>query len=214
VGADLGPPGPVPALHRRSEVRSIFVLTVGVAVLGWVFIRQLPENEADADTSRASRPQEIQSVALDGHSLPMAQLREELSTHAGELIDGAKLRHDRTKLEHVLVGAGYLSAHVEPAQVMFDAGGGAFVTFAIAQGRLFHVRSVEITGASERDAGIVTIVPGEVVDAARIERARDAMAERLAVRARLAGHAALGTVAVKLAPDEATASVDVVFAAQ
>jgi len=198
---------PVLALHRRSGVRSIVVLTLCVAVLAVVFVRQLPENEADA-RSHASRPQEIESVALDGYALPIAELRAALSTRAGDLLDTAKLQADRTELREALVRRGYLSARVDPAQVLFDADGGAFVTFAITQGPLFHVRNVEVVGATERDAGVVTIAKGEVVRTDRLENARDAMAERLVSRGKRS------SVDVKLAPDEAAAAVDIVLAAK
>lgn len=188
-------------------MRSIVVLSIAVAILAYVVVRALPEHEADAET-RVSHPQEIQSVAIDGYRLPMADLRATLTTHAGDQLDSAKLDHDRSALETALVGRGYLSAKVSAAQVMFDSDGGAFITFAVTQGPLFHIRSIAVTGATERDAGVVTIAKGEVVRSDRLERARDAMAERLAARGKQ------GTVAVKLAPDEAAATVDVVLAAR
>jgi len=195
-------------LASYSLVRSIVVLTLCAAVAGYVIFRELPESEAVAEV-RASRPQEVQSVALDGYGLPVAELRAALTTHAGDIIDGGKLEHDRMALESALVARGYLSAHVQPASVMFDSGGGAFITFAIAQGPVFHVRSVEVTGAPERDTGIVTIAKGEVVRADRLEQARAAMAERLVARGlKLAG------AAVTLQLDEATAAADVVLSAR
>jgi outer membrane protein assembly factor BamA len=191
-------------------VRSIAVLTICAAAAGFVVLHELPENEAEAD-GRASRPQEVQSVALDGYGLPVAELRAALATHAGDTLDAAKLEHDRSALEAVLVDRGYLSAHVQAAHEMFDSNGGAFVTFAIAQGPVFHVRSVEVTGAPERDAGIVTIAKGEVVRADLLEHARAAMAERLVARGiKLAG----ASVAVEMRPDEAAAVVDVVLSAR
>jgi outer membrane protein assembly factor BamA len=194
-------------------VRSIAVLTVCVAALAALFVYQLPENEADAETRHAARRQEVQSVALDGYGLPISELRAVLATRAGDLLDATKLRADRDELRATLVRRGYLSAKVQDAQVMFDADGGAFVTFAIEQGPLFHVRSVEVVGTTERDAGVVTIASGEVVRSERLEHAREAMTERLVSRGKLAGTRA-GRIDVKLAPDEAAAAVDVVLAAK
>jgi outer membrane protein assembly factor BamA len=139
----------------------------------------------------------------------MADLRATLTSHAGDQLDTAKLDADRTALEIALVDRGYLSAKVSTPHVMFDSNGGAFITFAVTQGPLFHIRSIAITGASSRDAGIVTISKGEVVRSDRLERARDAMAERLVARGKQAN-----VVSVKLAPDEAAAAVDVVLAAR
>ena len=190
-------------------MRSILLLSVVAAALGWLVFTQLPEGEADAETTRASRPQEIQSVAIDGYGLPMAELRATLDSHAGDLLDSTKLDRDRTALETALVGRGYLSAKVSAPHVMFDANGGAFITFAVTRGPLFHIRSIAVTGASQRDAGVVTIAKGEIVRSDRLERARDAMAERLGVRS--GKHSA---VAVTLAPDEAAAAVDVTLSAR
>jgi outer membrane protein assembly factor BamA len=179
-----------------------------MAILAYVVVRELPESAADAET-RASRPQEIQSVAIDGYGLPMADLRAALASHAGDQLDSSKLETDRTALETALVARGYLSAKVSAPHVMFDSNGGAFITFAITQGPLFHIRSIAVTGATARDAGIVTIAKGEVVRSDRLERARDAMSERLFARGKAAS-----AVSVNLAPDEAAATVDVVLAAR
>ena len=197
--------GPVLALQRRSEVRSLVIFIPVVAITASLLIRAQLEHEAGAEPAHATHPQEVQSVALDGRGLPVAELRATLATHAGDQLDMAKLGVDRAALETALVDRGYLSAKVQPAQVMFDAWGGAFVTFAITEGPLFHVRSVEVVGATERDAGIVTIARGEVVRTDRLARAADAMTERLVSRGKQAA------VAVKLAPDEAAAAVDVVL---
>jgi len=170
-------------------------------------VKTLPEREAEADV-RPGRPQEVQSVAIDGRGLPVAALRAVLSTHAGDMLDSGKLDADRAALEAALVARGYLTAKVTAAQVLFDSYGAAYVTFAATQGPLFHVRSVKVTGASERDAGVATIAAGQPVDAARIERARSALSDRLAARGKRVA------VEAKLETDDATRAVDVEFAAR
>lgn len=189
-------------------MRSIAVLTMLALASAFFVVRELPENEADAETSHATRPQEIQSVGLDGRNLPTSALREVLSTRAGDLLDATRLDHDRVALETTMTARGYLAAKVAAAAVEFDSSGGAFVTFAIVPGPLFHVRSVELVGAADRDAGVVTIAQGQIVMADRLEHARDALAERLLARGKQ------GSVTVELKPDLATATVDVILAAR
>jgi len=194
-------------------VRHLAVLAVFAAAAAFVLVRELPEHEADATAVHASRPQEVQSVALDGsRGLPVAELRATLATHAGDLLDAQKLEHDRAALETALTNRGYLSAKVAPASVMFDSSGGAFVSFAIERGSLFHIRNVEVVGTSPQNAGVVTIAKGDVVRSDRLERARAALAERLITRTKLTTQKPTTTdVSVKLQPDEAAAAVDVVL---
>jgi hypothetical protein len=52
----------------------------------------------------------------------------------------------------------------------------------VTQGPLFRVRSVTVTGASQLDAGVVTLGAGEIALADRIARAQEALADRLAAR--------------------------------
>jgi len=186
-------------------VRPIVALFLCVAAASAVVVYELPEGEAEGRTYTA-RPQEVVSVALDGHDLPVASLRSLLQTRTGDLLEADKLAGDRANLEAALVARGYLDAKVTPAQVSFDAAGAAFVTFAIQPGAMFHVRDVQIVGAAERDTGVVTLSRGAVAAADRVEQARAALAARLVARGRS------GTVAVKLAPDAVTSSVDVVLA--
>jgi outer membrane protein assembly factor BamA len=185
-------------------MRSIVVLCLCAAVAAGVLVHELPEGEAEAE-GHASRPQEVESVALDGRDLPVAALRSVLTTRTGDQLSAEKLAADRTALETALVARGYLDAKVAVAQVMFDSSGGAFVTFAATPGPVFHVRDVRVIGAAERDTGIVTIARGEVVRADRLEQARDALATRLVARGKPA------TVAVKLEHDAVTSDVDVVL---
>jgi outer membrane protein assembly factor BamA len=197
-------------LQFSSIVRLLLVLlaiATSVALGGWAVIRHLPD-EAQADPTRFVRPQEIQSVSLDGRDLPLAALRDVLETRAGELIDMQAVARDRVALEQVLVARGYLAARVVEPRVTFGAGGAVYVTFAIDQGRLFRIHSVTIAGASDLEAGIVTLGPGDVADASRIALARQALEARLAIRL---GVRQLERVAVTLTPDLANGLVDVVL---
>ena len=197
--------GPVLGLHRTSLVRSIVVLCLCAATAAGVLLHELPEGEAEAE-GHASRPQEVESVALEGRDLPVAELRSVLTTRTGDQLSDEKLVADRAALETALVARGYLDAKVDAAQVMFDASGGAFVTFAAAPGPVFHVRDVRVIGAAERDTGIVTIARGDVVRTDRLEQARDALATRLFSRG-----AKTARVAVRLEHDALTSEVDVVL---
>ncbi len=185
------------------------LLAAGLAVAAvWGVVHQLPEGEAQAETQPV-RPQQVQSVSLDGGPrLPLAALREVLETRAGDQLDQAKLDHDRAAMEQALAARGYLAAKVGVAQVTFDEAGAAFVTFAIDPGPEFHVRSVAVTGATAKEAGVVTIQVGEVVSPARSSEARDALADRLAARGKR------GTVTVQMMTDTAAAAVDLVLSAQ
>jgi outer membrane protein assembly factor BamA len=146
--------------------------------------------------------QEIQSVAIDGRGLPMASLRELLSTQAGEHVDAAKLAHDREALEQELVDRGYYAAHVNDAQVSHDVAG-AFVTFRIEQGPQFRVRSVIVTGATAKDAGVVALEAGEIASADRIQLARVTLADRLGA------HGKRVSVAANVREDDAAGVVDI-----
>jgi hypothetical protein len=199
-----------PALALRCGVRPLLVLVAIVASLalgGWAVIRHLPD-EAQADPTRFVRPQEIQSVALDGRDLPLAALRDVLETRAGELIDMQAVARDRLALEQALVARGYLAAHVAEPRVTFGAGGAVYVTFPVDQGRLFRIRSVTITGASDLEAGVVTLGQGDIADASRIALARQALESRLGVRRQV------GRVAVTLTPDHVNGLVDVVLSSE
>ena len=137
----------------------------------------------------------------------MAELRDVLSTHAGDVLDRTKLAHDKLALEGVLAARGYLAAKVDAGRVTFDASGGAFVTFAISKGPVFHVRSIVVSGATEKDAGVMTISTGEVVLAERLAHAREAIAERLKSRGKPS------TVALDVILDAKTASADITLTA-
>jgi outer membrane protein assembly factor BamA len=167
-------------------VRTFAILAVLAAAIAYVAIRHLPE-EASAHPARpvpaqASRDGFVRGIAFEGEMLPVAALRAQLSVRPGDALDREALFRDRAALETYLASSGYLAAKVEPAQVHVEVGGAVYVTFAIAQGPRFHVRSVTVTGAAVKDAGVVTLGPGEIVSADRIARARDALVQRLAAR--------------------------------
>ncbi len=56
------------------------------------------------------------------------------------------------------------------------------MTFQVTKGPVFKLRSVTVTGATERDAGVVTLSAGDDAIADRIERARQGLAETLSRR--------------------------------
>ena len=187
----------------------LFLLSLLTVATTLAVVHELtPEGQADAkeastrSTEVVVHTQEVQSVSLDGRHLPMLSLRETLSTRVGDKLDATHLDRDRATLEEALVARGYLSAHVDPAVVAFGSGGGAFVTFPVHQGQMFHLRSVTVTGATARDAGVVTISKGDEAVADRIERARLGVAERLSVHARR-------TVTVRQQVDLTEGAVDV-----
>lgn len=176
-------------------------------VAAWATFRQLPTTTASADgvAPPPARLQEVRSVSLDGHKLPLARLREVLATRPGDQLDTARLERDRDAMEHQLADLGYLAARVEPAVITFDAGGAAYVTFEVDQGKLFHLRNVEVSGAG-KDAAVVTLAAGDDAIRHRIEHARDALAEALARRGKPA------SVQLSVRTDLAAAAVDVALA--
>ncbi|MDX2093164.1 MAG: POTRA domain-containing protein [Kofleriaceae bacterium] len=149
-----------------------------------------------------AKPNAIESVAIDGDNLPLAVLRDVLTTRPGGQLDPQTLVDDRTALERALAARGYLAAHVEPAEVSFAAGS-AFVTFPVEQGAMFKVRSIRVSGATERDAGVLTLAVGDPAIEGRIQHARQLLADHLARRGKLK------QVSVQVTRDEAAAAVDV-----
>ena len=184
-------------------MRSILVMTAVVVGGAWLAARYLTASEAVAQPSIV-RSQEIQSVAIEGRTLPLAALRAVLTTRPGELLDAQRLEHDRGALEAELATRGYLSARVDPAIVTFGASGGAFVSFQIMQGPVFHFRTISVVGATDRETGVVTISAGEEANPSRIERARQQLIANLARHGSKARQ-----VVVSTHSDAAQASVDV-----
>ena len=74
-------------------MRSIVVLCLCAAVAAGVLVYELPEGEAEAE-GHASRPQEVESVALEGRDLPVAALRSVLTTRTGDQLSAEKLAAD------------------------------------------------------------------------------------------------------------------------
>lgn len=186
--------------HGRG-VRSLVVATALLFAAGWGALRHLPTT-AQADVVHPAPSREVKSVAFDGRSLPLAMLRAAVSTRPGDQLDADKLAADREALIAALAARGYLAARVDPAHVV-QTGAGAFVTFAVVPGPQYRVRSVAVVGASQRDAGVVTVAAGEIVEAHRIERARAALADRLAARGKP------GDVEARVTRDPAQAAVDI-----
>jgi outer membrane protein assembly factor BamA len=152
---------------------------------------------------QASRPQEIHSVALDGRNLPLATLRQVVSTHVGDTVDSAQLERDRSALQATLVARGYLEAVVDAAKVTFDSTGAAFVAFPIRTGTQFKLRTVRVTGPKANATDVVTLAPGEDASADNIERARQIIAAAVTRDGRK------GDVVVQLHEDAGAGAVDV-----
>jgi outer membrane protein assembly factor BamA len=189
-------------------VRSIALGIAAVIVAVWAMFRHGPVTGASAQAAvsqAVGRPQEVRSVAFDGKRLQLARLREVIATRPGEQLDAARLETDRQAMERMLADLGYLAARVEPAEVTLDAAGAAYVSFAVDQGPMFHLRNIEVSGAG-KDATVVTLAPGDDAIRGRIERARQALADVLARRGRPAA------VELSVHTDVAAAVVDVVLA--
>jgi outer membrane protein assembly factor BamA len=189
-------------------VRLAGLIIAAVIVAVWAMFRLGPVTTANAEAAvdrPVARLQEVRSVALDGRRVLSARLREVIGTRAGAQLDAEQLRRDRDAMERALADLGYLGARVEPAKVTFDAAGAAYVTFAVDQGAMFHLRNIDVTGAG-RDVTVVTLAPGDDALRSRIERARAELADALARRGRPAA------VELSIHTDVAGAAVDVVLA--
>jgi outer membrane protein assembly factor BamA len=186
-------------------VRTFVVIAVILGGGVWGVLHHLPEGDAAA--APTGTPDVVRSVALDGHGLPVTALRGGLGTRVGTTVDATQLERDRAALVAALAQRGYLRARVAPAHVAYDAHG-AYVTFAIDQGKLFHVRSVVVRGASSHDTEVVTLSVGDAALADRIELAREALADRLAARSKKTD------VALHVSADDATAAIDVELVAK
>lgn len=184
-------------------MRALVVLVAVALGASWLVIRHWP-TPAEADVAHNARPDQVQSIALDGRRLPLAMLRQTITTRPGELVDREKLARDRAALEAALVRDGYLTAQVQPARVTYDDAGAAFIVFSIDQGPQFRVRAVTVTGATQLEAGVVALTAGEVALGDRIVRAREALAQRLTARGKQPV-----TVEVTLALDRAAGLVDI-----
>jgi outer membrane protein assembly factor BamA len=189
-------------------VRLVGLIIASVVVAVWAMFRQGPVTTANAEAAvdrPIARLQEVRSVALDGRRVLSAQLRAVIDTRPGAQLDTDRLRRDREAMERALADLGYLGARVEPAKVTFDAAGAAYVTFAVDQGTMFHLRNIEVTGAG-KDATVVTLAAGDDALRSRIEHARAELADALARRGRPSA------VELSIHTDVAAAAVDVVLA--
>jgi hypothetical protein len=202
-------------------MRSLILVVAAVAAGAWIAIHYLPGKEAQAQVQvqpaevrvdPAAAPvgqagrQTIQSIAIDGgRNVPYAALRARLSTRVGAPLDAQKLEQDRGAIEDELAARGYLAAKVSPASVTFGAHGGAYVVFDVEAGRMFHLRSIAVTGPGRRDADVVTLAAGDDATRDRIARARQALADTFARRG--GKH-----VELTLRSDPAAAAVDVELA--
>lgn len=194
------------ALALVAGVRSFVVFTAVVIAAGWVGIRHLPETaQARAEAVHPAPSREVQSISFEGRALSVSTLREALSTQTGDVVDDAKLARDREAMIEALAARGYLAAQVSPATVVYTDRG-AYVMFAVTQGPEFRVRSVTVTGATQLDAGVVTLEAGEIAQADRIARAQEALADRLAARGKQGKRA---DVSVHVSTDLAQSVVDI-----
>jgi len=178
-----------------------------LAAAGWGVVH-LCAGDADAAPPAPVRsgPSLVASIALDARGVTTAELRALLATRPGAQLDAAALALDRDVLRDALVARGYLAARIGAPAVTLDTAGAAFVTFAIAQGPLYRVRSVAVRGVSTTETGPMTLATGDVAQADRIAAARIALADRLAAR----GHR--GAVTANVTTDDASAAVDVELA--
>lgn len=186
-------------------MKSIAVLTGVATIVAWFAIHALPPGEAHAATARAVNYQ-VESISFDGKGLPLAQLRDAITTRIGSTVDPEQLASDRAALQAWLENRGYLAATVESAVVTFGATGGAYVVFDIHAGPLFHIRSVVLEGDAWSDAGIVTIRPGDEASGERIARARQTAEDTLARH----GSTLDVDLVVRTFPDEAELDVTLV----
>lgn len=190
-------------------MRSLILVIAALAIGGGLAARYLPAKEAQADEAPAQistgGAQVVRSVAIDGgRNLPYAALRSVLATKAGDALDAQRLEHDRAALAAELADRGYLAAKVAPASVTF-ARGGAYVVFDIEPGRMFHLRTITVTGPGRRDADVVTLAAGDEAIRERIARARQSLADTYARRGGK-------LVELTVRPDAAAAAVDVELA--
>lgn len=163
-----------------SIVRHILVLAALTSIAGVIVVKNLPaEGEAVAATHEHARhPGDIEAIAMDGRDLPLAQLRKSIESRVGEQLDSKTIERDRQALATAMVARGYRAAVVETPSVRFDADGGAFVSFPIQAGALYHVRAVKVVGAT---GTVTTLVEGDEATASAIEGARHVV-ETAAVR--------------------------------
>jgi hypothetical protein len=166
-----------------------------------VVVRHLPAGTAEAAPVIA-KSQRIESISIDGVGLPIAALRDTMSTKLGTTVDPARLELDRVALQATLARRGYLAAKVAPPIVTFG-GGGVYVVFDIDRGPLYHLGAIELVGPSWPDAGVVTLASGDEALGDRLARARSAAQDTLS------RHGKPVQVELVLHPDPTAETVDV-----
>jgi hypothetical protein len=145
--------------------------TVG-AMIAAQPVARLFERSAAADPAEAQQAEErIAGIAFDGGHLPLARLRDAVSTHAGDAVATADLARDRSTVRATLVAEGYLDAVVDTAAVTHTAAG-AFVWFAVRPGARYHVGRVHVVDATPGRTTVVTLLSGDDARAAAIDDAR------------------------------------------
>ena len=202
---ELRESGRGPRLALERGVRSLVLAVAMLAAGGWGVVHLCSGDAAAAPPAAAlapNGPSVIAGIAFDARGVATAELRALLASRPGLRLDTATLGRDRDALHDALVARGYLAARVAAPAVTRDAAGAAFVTFAIAQGPLYRVRSVAVHGASAVEVGPITLAAGDVAQADRIAAARVALADRLR----------RGTVTANVTADDAHAAVDVELA--
>nr|HEX4314879.1 POTRA domain-containing protein [Kofleriaceae bacterium] len=155
-------------------MRSWLVLVVLAVVFGGIVSRQVP-GFADGLAARATHgapaaPATVAAVAFDGKGLPLAQLRDAVATRAGSVLDDATLAGDRDLVRATLVARGYLDASVDTAVTRLPRG--AYVSFAVTPGALYHVGRVRVVNARTDRHPVVTIASGDEALASSIDDAR------------------------------------------
>ena len=189
-------------------MRSLLVAAPLVAAVVWTAWHVAPGNADAAEPPPATvQPNEIESVALEAPGLPVPELRTAIASQVGKQLDDGTLAHDREALREALVARGYLAARVGDT-ISYDDARGAYITFSLAAGPLYRVRSVKLVGLTAQQAGVVTVGTGDTVEPDRIARARTAIADRLVARGDRR------TVTARVVADPAAAVVDVELAAR
>jgi hypothetical protein len=154
----------------------LLALTLSGAV---AFVHGLPDGQVHAAPTLA-HTQEIHSISIDGgRGLPHAQLRAAMATKLGDVVDTAKLAHDRITLQNELAARGYLTAKVGDPIVTYGPSGGVYIVFDVERGPLFHIRTITLVGPNWKDIGVVTLAPGDEAVDARLQRVRQTAQDTL-----------------------------------
>jgi outer membrane protein assembly factor BamA len=178
------------------------LLVAAVGAGGVVGARHVSARTANAAELALDAEPPIAGIAIDGRRLPLHDLRAAMASHVGGRVDRARLAADREAMAQQLAGRGHLEVEVSAPEVTY-ADGRAFVTYEVVQGPVFKLRSVTVTGATDRDAGVVTIVAGDDAIAERIEHARRTLEDTLARRGKPSA------VSAQVSVDRSQLAVDV-----